>query len=83
MFGMEPSVQLQEYSTKFFHTIKPQKNKIPYVTVTWEAGLKYTKAKKNTECSGNSIQQDQHGQLRTMSDQMISFKFGIGFALLS
>lgn len=47
MFGMEPSVQLQEYSTKFFHTIKPQKkNKIPYVTVTWEAGLKYTKAKK-------------------------------------
>lgn len=28
MFGMEPSVQLQEYSTEFFHTIKPQKKKI-------------------------------------------------------
>lgn len=49
MFGMEPSAQLQEYSIKFFHTIKPQKKKIkkpPYVTVTQEAGLKYTKAKK-------------------------------------
>lgn len=27
MFGMEPSAQLQEYNTEFFHTIKPQKKK--------------------------------------------------------
>lgn len=47
MFGMEPSVQLQEYSTKFFHTIEPaEKKKNPYVAMTWEAGLKPTKAKK-------------------------------------
>lgn len=46
MFGIEPSVQLQEYSTKFLHTIKPQKKKIPYVTLTQESGLKHTKAKK-------------------------------------
>jgi len=29
MLGMEPSEQLQEYSINFFHTIKPQKKKIP------------------------------------------------------
>lgn len=71
MFGMEPSAQLQEYSTNFFHAIKPQKKKIikkiPYITVTQE--------QRNIKWSENSIQQDERGQLRTVSDPMVSFKF--------
>lgn len=84
MFGMEPSVQLQEYSTKFFHTIKPHTQKKSLCYSDMRSWTEICKSKKNTEWSGNSIQQDQHSQLRTMSDQIISFKFGVFFfALLS
>lgn len=82
MFGMEPSAQLQEYNTEFFHTIKPQKKKKISI-LQWHERLAWNPQKqRNTEWSENSKQEDQHGQLRTMSDQTVSFKFGF-FAFLS
>jgi len=49
--------------------------------MTWEAGLKCTKARK-TEWGENTIRYNQHGRLRTASDQMVSSKSGV-FPFLS
>lgn len=68
MFGMEPYVQLQEYSTKFFIQLN-HKKKISLCYADMRSWTEICKSKKNrVEWSANSIQQDQHGQLRTMSD---------------
>lgn len=77
MFGMEPSVQLQEYSTFFFMQLNHKRKK--YLKNSY---IRVTQEQRNIEWSENSIQQDQRGQLRTMSDPKVSFTFGF-FAFLS